>query len=663
MSQAPVASQAPLPPRARRGRAWGAVTRWSGWLWPDAIVMMELHSLGRRTSTYVVRGAFAILLTGIVAMVFYEAAWEDGSDGSDRGQEFQSLAPVLGSIIMWFQMVCLPLAAASLCGGAISDERRKGTMSALLSTPLTSWQIVLGKLLGAGAQVLLLSSVSLPLLLAIRIFGGLPASLVFKAYALALSTAFLTGAITVVCSISAKRAASATAMGLFITQVVLFAYPLAVVLGLVRGLTGPGGLMFSVSSPLALGELTASIFTSVEANSWRSASILTFVLGVMALLLASLALRWSIVRESGRTSGGAAPVVSHARTGGALAAGSADNESENDDEEMVTLESVTSGPITSGPVTSGPVTLGPVIVDPATFEASVVQEVDKVPQKRRLEAIRGSRVVSDYPVLWRELHPRKRTNAWLGVFAVIGVVGGLLYLYYRVGVSETVVHVALAIIGTAVIMVSAINGSAGAISLERESRTLDVLMTAPLTAFEIILGKFVGGMRKLLWPVVATFSNLLIFGVIAGGIQPLAPLHLLLVVLPPAAFFTATGVYLSCWFKRSRTAIWLNMVLALVLYLALPLLMMLAGHRSRAFTQWVESAWAIITPFYQTAIAVSGGSTRAGPLYLGAGRAITVSAFAYTGAMAVYAAVYAAATFTVLVIAAWGLGRATNRRR
>lgn len=166
-------------------------------LWPGAIVQKEMRVQGRRYFTYLTRGVTAILLAFITGMVFIAMmGWSFGNSISSSGtamrlQELQGLAPAVSITVFLVQLVGMSLAGPILLGPSLCDEKRAGTLSALLTTPLTPWQIVMGKLLSAFSQLSILALIPLPLVLAVRVFGGVPAEFVLAGLAVSFAMAFL----------------------------------------------------------------------------------------------------------------------------------------------------------------------------------------------------------------------------------------------------------------------------------------------------------------------------------------------------------------------------------------------------------------------------------------------------------------------------------------
>jgi ABC-type transport system involved in multi-copper enzyme maturation permease subunit len=78
------------------------------------------------------------------------------------------------------QMLLLLLVIPALVAGAITDEKRRGTLQYLIVSDLDARHVVLGKLLGRLAQVFLLMLAGLPLFALLAGFGGVaPVSMLF----------------------------------------------------------------------------------------------------------------------------------------------------------------------------------------------------------------------------------------------------------------------------------------------------------------------------------------------------------------------------------------------------------------------------------------------------------------------------------------------------
>src|SRR5262249_21457122 len=70
------------------------------------------------------------------------------------------------------QFVLLFLLTPTFVAGAITDEKTRGTLQYLLTTNVTAWEIVVGKLLGRLTQLALLALAGLPLICLMAPFTG-----------------------------------------------------------------------------------------------------------------------------------------------------------------------------------------------------------------------------------------------------------------------------------------------------------------------------------------------------------------------------------------------------------------------------------------------------------------------------------------------------------
>jgi len=103
---------------------------------------------------------------------------------------------------------------------AIAQEANPKTWDILLTTPLSTAQIVLGNLLGRLFFVLSLLFASLPLFAITQYFGGVPGRAILASYAVAGCAALLVGAIAV--SLSVSRLAGRRAVFAFYIAVVSY---------------------------------------------------------------------------------------------------------------------------------------------------------------------------------------------------------------------------------------------------------------------------------------------------------------------------------------------------------------------------------------------------------------------------------------------------------
>ena len=176
----------------------------------------ELRGRMRGRRAFVVLTLYLFLLGGFAWMV--ELAMEASySSGFGQSAAFASASigqGIFAALIMLETLQVVFLAPASTAG-AISLEREKQTLGLLVTTPISSAAIVIGKLLSALTYVFLLIAASIPLTAIVFVFGGVGPEDVVRAYIVLLVTALGLGAFGLCCSSLVKRTQAATAISIF----------------------------------------------------------------------------------------------------------------------------------------------------------------------------------------------------------------------------------------------------------------------------------------------------------------------------------------------------------------------------------------------------------------------------------------------------------------
>jgi ABC-type transport system involved in multi-copper enzyme maturation permease subunit len=154
-----------------------------------SVLHQEMLLGGRRSRLYILRWIYAALLLlellGIFIGICWHIATNPRSANADPTQNFNAhpWASILGStfaeFFVWQQWVLLLLITPAFVAGAITDEKRRGTLQYLLTADLDTRHVVLGKLIGRVAQVGLIMLSGFPLFFVMAGFGGVePATLV-----------------------------------------------------------------------------------------------------------------------------------------------------------------------------------------------------------------------------------------------------------------------------------------------------------------------------------------------------------------------------------------------------------------------------------------------------------------------------------------------------
>jgi len=541
------------------------------------IFQMEVRTAGRRRSTYVFRTLVAALVLGFFALILL-STWAGHSMGGSAFasiQTGQNMAPTLASYIIWTQYIALLLLAPIITGPALCDERRNRTMPALLTTPLTAWEIVLGKLTGRLTQALILALVGVPMIFAARMLGGLSVEGIVAAVVLTIVSVFMCAALALMLSAHSARATSAAtaAFSLF-----LFFNFGPILLGLVynqwiRSFAPslpeiPFMWLFYTSLPIALGAVVVEYFMGDPIgigtmHMWGYAAIYGMSVATGAVMISGLRLRKAMRNNPDELM--SQPDASKKKRSWRFWRR----------KKSTTLES-----------------------DPAqTIDAQV--EVQ-------------SRVVGDRPVLWREIRVgvfRKRRR-FIEAITVLVIIFGLMYI--NDGMNEEAAHILVMIVGTTLLLMQATFMSVGSIAHERESRTLEVLMTTPMAPASIIRGKVLGAMRRL-WFVPAIVGIHFTLATIVGVFHPSVVPLITLAVLPAAIMLVCTGVLLSVVFRKATSAAIANLFFALFLYAGIP---MILGLVQEFFELWGDSRFEqaftgvlAINPFVMSIISVVGTGT------------------------------------------------------
>jgi len=247
MSATPI--QPPVPRLSAFARTIGGVA---------AIGVKELRGRMRGRRAFVILTIYLLLLAGFALMI--ERAMESSFNNGFGGTSAQA-GPAIGQgifaallMLMTLQVVFL---AASSTAGAISLEREKQTLELLVTTPISSLAIVVGKLLSALVYVFLLIAASIPLMAVVFVFGGVAPEDVIRGYVVLVVTAVGLGSFGLLCSSLVKRTTAATAITIFgvlaitIGTVFLLAFWQAMASFDANGNRRPGPLGIRTPTPLA----------------------------------------------------------------------------------------------------------------------------------------------------------------------------------------------------------------------------------------------------------------------------------------------------------------------------------------------------------------------------------------------------------------------------
>ncbi|MEI7744856.1 MAG: ABC transporter permease subunit [Chloroflexota bacterium] len=159
-------------------------------------------------------------------------------------------------------------------------------------------------------------------------------------------------------------------------------------------------------------------------------------------------------------------------------------------------------------------------------------------------------LVAGFAWMIESLTERTYTSGFSGSFSASADIGRGMFL-------------GIVILLTIVTLILAPASTAGAISMEREKQTLDLLTTTPISSLAIVLGKLLSALSWILLLLAASIPVVaLVFTF--GGVAPEDVLRAYVVLLGTAFMFGALGLFISALLKRTQAATIIDLVLAIV---------------------------------------------------------------------------------------------------
>lgn len=176
------------------------------------VLYLEMLLGSRRGKQYIFRWLYAgwlILQFSFLYLIYRaQASW-----GSSRNVT----ADFAGHYVQLFivqQFILFALAIPTMVAGAVTDEKTSGTLTYLFSADLTAGEIILGKLLGRLAQVMLLALTGLPILCLVGVFGGLNPLMLIMVMLVSLPPLFTLSAASLLASVWSRQTRDAV-LGLY----------------------------------------------------------------------------------------------------------------------------------------------------------------------------------------------------------------------------------------------------------------------------------------------------------------------------------------------------------------------------------------------------------------------------------------------------------------
>jgi ABC-type transport system involved in multi-copper enzyme maturation permease subunit len=492
------------------------------WLWfwhllpANPILVRVVFGASRRVRHLWLRTAYlGVLLFVVLVMLF-----------SSMGGQSASLAELAKSASRTFmyasitQLALMCFLAPVFAASAITQERDAQTFNILLSTPLSSAQIVFGSLMSRLYFVILLLIAGLPIFLMTMVYGGVTTSQIVESFALSGATAVLTGAIaifTAMIGVGTRRTIFSfyLLIGLYLVSVYLLGlWPRTWIAESPPNVDGRQMSWLTFLHPfLALDVSLNRVYPPSYARLTEYAAGMRYALAFPSAIYVT----WTLA--------------------------------------VALLLTVSSVLFVRRGAKSGEPTIWTNLF--SRFRTHAPGEKTRTPRN-----------VWSNPVAWREAKARAVGGGLLRLaIIVIGFVGPLIVLYYyltgELAADEAPRWLAgLIVVQYALALIIATNTAATSITREKESQTLDLLLTTPLSSQYILWGKLRGLVSFAMPLVIGPVVVLVLFGVLDAfrGARPAAvwletavEVFALLIVYTGAACVWGLKVSLSS--RRNVTAV------------------------------------------------------------------------------------------------------------
>ena len=507
----------------------------------------ELRVSSRRKRNYFTRFAYLVFLTGFLSVIWLDAMDFTVSSGTHMASRLALAGKQIITFLVWFQFYAIQLVAVVMLSTAISDEIYHHTLGVLMSTPITSFQIIMGKLSGKLLQLILLLGVSLPLLAIVRIFGGVPWDYIISSFCITFTTLIFVSSLSLFFSSFSRK---------IYVVIILTLLALGFLFGLPYMLTDliPLRMLSKDISKIALYHanpyLMLNLSTSIMLNpglagrisfSWpiHCGIMLTASAFVLSLCVCRVR-KVAIAQASGRLD-----MIARLR-------------------HKKTIKPANKSTIT--------------------------------PSDPRIRRVKGP------PVVWKELKSRISSREKLIVSVIIGLEVAMIGAMYIFSLAADIfgdqeAYLLYICIFMSLGLFSATIFPSTCITSEKESRAWPLLLTTTLNDWQILFGKFVGVLRRCFFIWLLLFFYVSLFWVFQY-LGPLALINIIFIITGTIIFLSGTGFYFSSRLKHTNEAVIANVALAASLWGLLPFLLGLLAEADRSMRA-LREYYLNVVPFVQ----------------------------------------------------------------
>ena len=460
------------------------------------ILDKELRVSSRRRRNYFLRFAYLALLSIFIIIVWLTVQLTASVTTAFQISRLAVIGASIVQTIIWFQFIGLQLIAVVMLSSAISDEIRQRTLGVLLSTSITSPQIVLGKLFSKLLQLITLLALSLPILALVRVFGGVPWQFVIAGLCVTLTAALFAASLSLLLSVTNRSPHKSITSVVALLLILYLALPALISLlwGYCNWPTARLETILTYANPfITMLRITVEFMTGLPTGS-PSYSWPLHCLTMTAA--AALILALTIVR------------VRRAALRSAYASDRAPRRSSRKTPSNTPITRVTGSPIIWK---------------------------DLRPKRSRFQI------------------PEKISRVFPVTIVLVAYALGFAYDILDEMVLPSIVSAVLIFFGTLRCAVA----SATSIVREKEARAWPILLTTPIDDSRIIKHKALAAFRRSTPIWVAFAVNLFLAAIIAStGVELAGHLIISLLATPgPILFVIGMGIYFSARLKTTATAV------------------------------------------------------------------------------------------------------------
>ncbi len=554
------------------------------------VFMYEVIRLGRRRLTFIMRLLYVLGIMALLSIMYL--AWLDSVGYFDRYsservpyERLNSFATDFFYTFLAVQFGVLAFLTPAYVAGTVADEKERKTLEFLLATDLKNREIIFGKLAARVTNLLMFVLAGLPVVAFMQLFGGIDPDQLLAGIAATVITVIGLSAVSVYFSTTLRKPRDAIAMTyLFVAVYIVVSFVLGWYLIYLQFLIARTG-----STPIVVGDTeicdTLDIVNAVKlATDWICAGNLAYVLTSTFNPMTGAGLTTDSIGTALFRYAAFWGLVTVALVGYSVA-------------RLRTIA------LSQGPGGSAP---------------------KKARVSRRVAMTRPG--IGNDPMFWKEVFVDGGVRGGCMGWAVSIIISALIFVIPIIILWNTLIdppnyvyygnqsytqrwddfargmnlwcRIATGVLGFLTMLAAAVRG-AGSVSGERDRDTWISLISTPLTAWEMLRGKWLGcvlGLRRAYGVLIVVWA----LSLLVGAVDPPMMLATVICTIVYISAFAWIGIYCSITARTTLIAtvraLMISMFMAggfwifLGLCCAMPLSMMYRGQDS----YWLQDVEQVI---------------------------------------------------------------------